>query len=185
VHQLAQLAGIFSPTGGSSEGNRLFLEIFPARYRPDRITTLFVGESAPASGACFYHGDNAMLRYMQRAREAALGVGSREFLDRFNASGWFLDDLVLTPVNALPKAQRMTKCPAAQASLTEHFSCHRHAACRFQRWGREHTLCNPVEPADRSGVDAERALAAYQAITRITGRDSGAEVEAIIAREAA
>ena len=44
--------------------------------------------------------------------------GSGEFLDRFKASDWFLDDLVLTPVNALPKAQRRAQCLAAQASLT-------------------------------------------------------------------
>ena len=34
-----------------------------------------------------------MLRYMQRATEAALGVGSGEFLDRFKALGWYLDDV--------------------------------------------------------------------------------------------
>ena len=44
------------------------VEVTRARYRPDRITTLFVGESAPASGAFFYHGDSAMLRYMQQAK---------------------------------------------------------------------------------------------------------------------
>ena len=48
------------------------VEITRARYRPDRITTLFVGKSAPASGAFFYHGDSAMLRYMQRARKRRL-----------------------------------------------------------------------------------------------------------------
>jgi hypothetical protein len=95
------------------------VEFTRARYRPDRITTLFVGESAPASGAFFYHGDSAMLRYMQRATEAALGIESGVFLERFKALGWFLDDLVLTPVNAMPKAQRVTKCLAAQPSLTE------------------------------------------------------------------
>ncbi len=51
--------------------------------------------------AFFYHGDSATLRYMQRTTEAALGVGSGNFLDRFKALGWFLDDLVLTPVNNL------------------------------------------------------------------------------------
>jgi hypothetical protein len=56
---------------------------------------------------------------MQRATGAALGVGSGEFLDRFKVWGWFLDDLVLTPVNALPKAERRAKCLAAQASPTE------------------------------------------------------------------
>jgi len=93
-----------------------------ARYRPDRIATLFVGESAPASGAFFYHGDSAMLRYMQRATEAALGVGSGDFLDRFKAWGWFLDDLVLTPVNDLNPAERIVRCRAAQMSLAERIA---------------------------------------------------------------
>jgi hypothetical protein len=34
-----------------------------------------------------------MLRYVQRATEAALGVGSGEFLDRFKASGWFFEPI--------------------------------------------------------------------------------------------
>ena len=58
-----------------------------------------------------------MLRYMQQATEAALGVGSGEFLDRFKAWGWFLDDLVLTPVNNLKNpAERIAKCRAAQST---------------------------------------------------------------------
>jgi hypothetical protein len=48
------------------------VEVTRARYRPDWITTLFVYESAPVSGAFFYHGDSAMLRYMQQATEAVL-----------------------------------------------------------------------------------------------------------------
>jgi hypothetical protein len=101
------------------------VEVARAHYRPERITTLFVGESAPASGAFFYHGDSAMLRYMQRAAEAALGVGSGVFLDRFKAWGWFLDDLVLTPVNNLTQAERIAKCRAAQSSLAERIADHR------------------------------------------------------------
>ena len=88
------------------------VEVTRAGFRPDRITTLFVGESAPASGAFFYHGDNAMLRYMQRATEAALGVESGKFFDRFKASGWFLDDLVLTPVNAPPERAAQGPMPS-------------------------------------------------------------------------
>jgi hypothetical protein len=56
-----------------------------------------------------------MLRYMQRATEAALSIESGVFLERFKALGWFLDDLVLTPVNAMPKAERVTKCLAPSA----------------------------------------------------------------------
>lgn len=35
------------------------VEFTRARYRPDRITTLFVGESAPASGAFSSGGSDA------------------------------------------------------------------------------------------------------------------------------
>ena len=44
------------------------------QFRPKRVMTLFVGESAPASGDFFYYGNNAMLRHMQRAVEAAFGI---------------------------------------------------------------------------------------------------------------
>ena len=43
------------------------VETTRARFRPERITTLFVSESAPVSGDFFCHGNNAMLRQMQRA----------------------------------------------------------------------------------------------------------------------
>ncbi|MBR1156780.1 hypothetical protein [Bradyrhizobium sp. JYMT SZCCT0428] len=92
------------------------VEATRARFRPATITTLFVGESAPVSGDFFYDGNNAMLTHMQRAVETALGVGD-DFLERFKAYGWYLDDLVLTPVNHLTKSERNAQCLGAQASL--------------------------------------------------------------------
>ncbi|WP_038976047.1 hypothetical protein [Bradyrhizobium japonicum] len=47
-------------------------EALRASFRPDEITTLFVGESAPINGTFFYDGNSLMLRYMQRAVEAAI-----------------------------------------------------------------------------------------------------------------
>ena len=76
------------------------IEVARAHYRPKQITTLFVGESAPYSGAFFYYGNSAMTRHMQRAVELVLGASSN-FLESFKAYGWYLDDLVLTPVNHL------------------------------------------------------------------------------------
>jgi len=67
------------------------IEAARARFRPERITTLFVGESAPASGDFFYYGNTAMFRRMQRAVEHALGEGG-DFLERFKAMGRYLDD---------------------------------------------------------------------------------------------
>src|SRR4029079_9910619 len=92
------------------------VEATRTRFRPTKITTLFVGESAPVSGDFFYYGNNAMLTHMQRAVEQALGVGGN-FLERFKGYGWYLDDLVLTPVNHLTKTDRYAQCVGAQASL--------------------------------------------------------------------
>ncbi|MET3841003.1 hypothetical protein [Bradyrhizobium sp. OAE829] len=92
------------------------VEATRARFRPATITTLFVGESAPVSGDFFYDGNNAMLTHMKRVVEQALGVND-DFLRRFKAYGWYLDDLVLTPVNHLTKRDRDAQCLGAQASL--------------------------------------------------------------------
>jgi hypothetical protein len=97
------------------------VEAVRARYRPERITTLFVGESAPHSGKFFYIGDTAMLRYMRRAVERALGEGD-DFLETFKAYGWYLDDLVLTPVNKLAKSERKAKCLGARNSLADRIA---------------------------------------------------------------
>ena len=119
-----------------------------------------MGESAPASGAFFYHGDSAMLRYMQRATEAALGVESGKFFDRFKAPGWFLDDLVLTPVNALPKAQRRAQCLAAQASLTERIRAYQPLAIVSMM----RSIGNIVnEAAIAAGSDAPRYVVPFPA----------------------
>jgi hypothetical protein len=98
------------------------VEATRARFRPERITTLFVGESAPANDDFFYYGNNAMLSYMQRAVEESLGEGG-DFLPRFKAYGWYLDDLVLTePVNKLAPAPRKVKCRAARDGLAERIA---------------------------------------------------------------
>jgi hypothetical protein len=65
-------------------------------YRPERIATLFVGESAPNSGKFFYFSNTNLFRQMKKA----LG-GNDQFLKEFQDSGFFLDDLVLEPVNGI------------------------------------------------------------------------------------
>jgi hypothetical protein len=97
------------------------VETIRAKYRPARITTLFVGESAPHGGAFFYRGDSGMSRYMRGVVEQVLGT-SDDFLKTFKAYGWYLDDLVLTPVNHLSNSQRRTLCHAAQQSLAERIA---------------------------------------------------------------
>ena len=68
------------------------------------------------SGDFFYYGNNAMFRYMQGAVEDSLGE-SGDFFERVKAYGWYLDDLVLTPVDQLSGPARKAKCLHAQTSL--------------------------------------------------------------------
>lgn len=103
------------------------IEATRARFRPERITTLFVGEAAPASGDFFYRGNNAMLHHMQSAVEQVIG-GSGNFLTRFKAYGWYLDDLVLTPVDKLSLLEREAKCRAAQDGLADRIAEYQPAA---------------------------------------------------------
>jgi hypothetical protein len=93
-------------------------------FRPQEITTLFVGESAPASGDFFYYGTSAMTRYMRRAIEDALGP-TDDFLASFKGLGWYLDDLVLVPVDKLGRAERVATCRAAQADLAARIAAYR------------------------------------------------------------
>jgi hypothetical protein len=104
--------------------NLELVEATRTRFRPERITTLFVGESAPDGGDFFYFGGNAMLRDMQRAVEQSLGEGG-DILARFKDFGWYLDDLVLTPVDKLPPPERIAKCRDAQQSLAARIAEYR------------------------------------------------------------
>jgi hypothetical protein len=77
------------------------LEGLRKSFCPDSVTTLFVGESAPAGGTFFYSGNSSLFHAMKRA------FGSREtFLEDFKRRGFYLDDLVLTPVNKLERRER-------------------------------------------------------------------------------
>jgi hypothetical protein len=95
-----------------------------ARYWPRDISTLFIGESAPSSGDFFYYGGNQLWREMKRAVEAAFRPGD-DFLERFKAYGWYLDDLVLRPINDLPRVDRKKACLEAQDSLVSRIKEYR------------------------------------------------------------
>ena len=101
------------------------IEATRARYRPERIATLLVGESAPASGEFFYFSNTALAREMARAMTAAGLISSGDFPEQFKARGWYLDDLVLTPVNRLDKAARKKQCRDAQKSLAKRIEKYR------------------------------------------------------------
>jgi hypothetical protein len=54
---------------------------------------------------------------MQTAMDTAGLGGAGDFLDRFKARGWYLDDLVLTPINDQKGSPRMKQCRDAKDSL--------------------------------------------------------------------
>ena len=100
------------------------VEAIRAQYRPAIIKTLFVGESAPHGGVFFYRGNSRMLHFMRGAVEQVLGA-SDDFLKTFKAYGWYLDDLVLKPVNHLGDSQRRALCRAAEESLAKRIADYR------------------------------------------------------------
>jgi len=83
-------------------------------YRPHRITTLFVGESAPHGGTFFYNQDSGLFREMRKAFQ-----GKNRFLDDFKRNGFYLDDLVLEPVNQLESKHRISLCKQSVSSLAK------------------------------------------------------------------
>src|ERR1700691_1429352 len=90
------------------------LEELRKSYRPGLITTLFVGESAPASGRFFYSADSSMFHAMKRE------FGNQEtFLEDFKKKGFYLDDLVLTPINKLERRERSRRREEAIPGLAK------------------------------------------------------------------
>src|SRR5262249_45796575 len=117
------------------------------RYRPERITTLFVGESAPASGDFFYYGNTMMMRSVKRAMDAAGLRSDGDFFEYLKQLGWYLDDLVLTPVDKLAPSERQARCAASEPCLAERIAKYRPQAVV--------TLLKRIKP----NVDAAMAAA--------------------------
>jgi hypothetical protein len=86
-------------------------------YQPDRITTLFVGESAPHGGTFFYDQNSGLFREMRKAFR-----GGDSFLEDFKRNGFYLDDLASEPVNHLPKRDRISLLNQSISSFTQRLT---------------------------------------------------------------
>ncbi len=86
-------------------------------YRPRHITTLFVGESAPHGGTFFYNQNSRLFREIRKAFQ-----GTELFLEDFKKNGFYLDDLVLEPVNHLERPDRIALCRESVSSLAKRLS---------------------------------------------------------------
>jgi len=89
------------------------IESLRESHKPEKIKILFVGESAPASGAFFYDGKkHSFTTNIRKTFEIALNVtfeDNKEFLDYFKDAQCYLDDLSLEPVNHLSLQERRVK----------------------------------------------------------------------------
>ena len=121
-------------SGGTTAGLRRStmedVETTRLAFRPGRITTLFVGESAPFNGDFFYRGDPLMTRHMRTAIENSLGA-TDDFLATFKGYGWYLYHLVLTPVDHLRgRLDESRASPHEPASLRGSPNTSRSRSCR-------------------------------------------------------
>jgi hypothetical protein len=82
------------------------LDIARAQYRPATITVLFIGEAPPAGGTFFYYANSQVYRYVREVLSPAWG-NPEHFLSAFAERGYYLDDLVLTPVDGIPMRDRI------------------------------------------------------------------------------
>lgn len=96
------------------------IETLRHSFRPDKITVLFVGESTPQGGTFFYHGNSQVFRYLKKALN-----GGEGFLGEFKAKGYFLDDLVLEPINHNTNAERRRLHNMAVPGLAERLATYR------------------------------------------------------------
>lgn len=90
-------------------------------YRPEHIQVLFIGESPPAGGTFFYHG-NSRLFHETRQAFASLGYETstpQEFLRNFQQSGLYLDDLCHSPVDNLTLPERRRRWEKERPHLAE------------------------------------------------------------------
>ena len=89
-----------------------------ARYRPETVRVLFVGESSPPGETHFYRGNSPLFRATRDAFEGGLGAPlDAPFLEWFRDLGCWLVDLSDCPFDELPAAEQPAAVDSAIARL--------------------------------------------------------------------
>jgi hypothetical protein len=123
------------------------LEKLRHTFRPQPITTLFVGESAPGGGTFFYKEDSRLYRFMKDS----FG-GAASFLMEFKAKGFFLDDLVLYPVNKMEGKERLEHRRKSVPSLAKRMADYRPSAVVIVMCAIEENVVDAMGKAGLSHV---------------------------------
>jgi hypothetical protein len=87
-------------------------------FLPQHIETLFVGESPPEGDAFFNKGKGLLHNKLKES----LGCAD---LAEFKANGFYLDDLVLYPINKMGKKERDEHRREGISSLAERIACYK------------------------------------------------------------
>jgi len=80
-------------------------ELIRKQYQPTQIRVLLVGESEPIGGDFFYKAKGSFYTNIKNTIWPFI-KSSENFLDDFKNHGFYLDDLILRPVNHLAKNDR-------------------------------------------------------------------------------
>jgi len=97
------------------------IEAVRARFKPEPIRVLFVGESPPAGGTFFHNANSNLYRYTEEAFATAFNrqfEPGEEFLEFFAGLGCYLDDLCAVPVNHHDKGERELQRMSGITSLS-------------------------------------------------------------------
>jgi len=104
------------------------------------------------SGDFFYSRETQMLRNMRSAVEQAFGA-TENFLSTFKQYGWYLDDLVLEPINDLKrKSKRETKWWEAKKQLAMRIKEYRPEAIVTLLLGMKHVVNEAASEAGFCGT---------------------------------
>jgi predicted transcriptional regulator len=97
------------------------LEALRARYRPDLIDILLVGESRPSGGTFFYRANSNLYYATREAFQVALGSvpPGDQFLGYLQDRGVWLYDLADTPVDRMRGRPRRSAVQARIGALVE------------------------------------------------------------------
>lgn len=80
---------------------------------------LFIGEAPPASGRFFYRGDSGLYRAIRNAFRAIYpSLTDADFLPVFQATGCYLIDACLQPIDQLDPPSRRAACLAGEQLLS-------------------------------------------------------------------
>lgn len=130
-------------------------EALRARYKPNQVTVLLVGESPPAGETYFFAGNSKLFLATQNAFKRFLGRSFKNpeaFLRFFSEQGFFLEDLCSLPVNRLANSDRRRLRREAIPSLASRLKSTEPSAVVVVMKGIKKQVTSAMAAAELHGV---------------------------------